>query len=85
MTLLTAPEVQQIATESARAAVREMLLTMGVDASDDKALVEMQKDFAHVRLWRQSVDTVRRQTFIVAVGVVVSGIAGAILLAVRGH
>lgn len=77
---LTSSEIEHIASASAKAAVRETLLTMGVDTSDPKAMQEMQRDFAHVRIWRQSVDTVRKQTLIAAVTVIVSGIAAAIYM-----
>ncbi|MGX9443843.1 hypothetical protein ACWX0K_14875 [Nitrobacteraceae bacterium UC4446_H13] len=74
-------EIQDIATAAADAAVRKLFLTMGVDTSDDKAMLEMQRDFAHVRTWRKSVETVRRQTLLAAVGVIVSGILGAVYMA----
>lgn len=81
---LSSSEIQHIANETAKAAVRDTLLAMGVDVSDPKSIQEMQKDMAHVRLWRQSVDTVRRQTLIAAVGILVSFVAGGIWLAIRG-
>lgn len=80
-------EIQDIATAAADAAVRKLLLTMGVDASDDKAMIEMQRDFAHMRSWRKSVETVRKQTLMVSVGVIVSGVLGLIYMAFQrgGH
>ena len=74
-------EIQDIATAAADAAVRKLFLTMGVDTSDDKAMIEMQRDFAHVRTWRKSVETVRRQTLITAIGVIVTGAIGFLYLA----
>lgn len=83
---LTSSEIEHIAAVSAEAAVRKVLLTMGVDTSDDKAMLEMQKDFAHVRTWRAATDTVKRQTLLTAIGIVVSGIAGALWMAFgKGH
>ncbi len=82
---LTSAEIQDIASAAADAAVRKTLLTMGVDTSDPKAMTEMQRDFAHVRIWRQSVDTVRKQTLIAAVTVIVSGIAAAIYMFVTNR
>lgn len=81
---LTSSEIQHIASETAKAAVRETLLAMGVDVSNPEAVQEMQKDMAHVRLWRQSVDTVRRQSLIAAVGILVSGAAGGLWMVLRG-
>ena len=77
---LTSSEIEHIAEESARKAVRELLLAMGVDASDPKALIEMQKDFAHNRRWRESAETVRNHGLKVAVGIFVSGILGAVYM-----
>lgn len=80
---LNSEEIRHIAAESAKQAVRELLVAMGVNANDPNSLIEMQRDFAHIRKWRQSVDTVRTQGLLVSVGIVVSGIAGAIWLAVK--
>lgn len=78
---LSSSEIQHIATETAKAAVKETLLTMGVDVSDPKAIQEMQHDMAHVRRWRKSVETVQRQSLMTAVGILVSGVIGLIWLA----
>lgn len=78
---MTASEIENIAHQAARQAVAETLLTLGIDVSSPGAIQEVQKDMAHVRLWRQSVDTVRKQSLIAAVGIIVSGIAGAVWLA----
>lgn len=77
---LSSSEIQHIASESARAAVRETLLAMGVDVSKPEAIQEMQYDMAHVRRWRRSVETVQRQSLLTAVGILVSGVIGAIWL-----
>lgn len=78
---MTPNEIQHIASETAKAAVRETLLAMGVDVSDPKAIQEMQYDMAHVRRWRKSVEIVQRQSLIAAVGFLITGIAGAIWMA----
>lgn len=75
---LSSSEIQHIASETARAAVQETLLAMGVDVSDPRSIQEMQKDMAHVRVWRTSIETVQRQSLIAAVGIIISGLAGLI-------
>jgi hypothetical protein len=45
--------------EIARAVISEMFLTLGVDASDPKALIELQHDFHFIRNWRESRDTLK--------------------------
>lgn len=71
---LTSEEIKHLAEEAAKSAVRELLVAMGVDANDPKALIEMQKDFAHIRVWRESTDTIRRKGLAAAVTFIVSGI-----------
>ena len=84
MPAITSSEIKHIADESAKTALREMLVMMGVDANDPKALLEMQQDFAHLRMWRESVETIRTKGLMVATGIIVTGIAGAIWMAMRG-
>ncbi|MVT77752.1 hypothetical protein GPL20_32665 [Bradyrhizobium cajani] len=62
----------------------ETLLLMGVDVSKPEAVQEMQADFQQVRKWRKSVETVQRQSLLTAIGIVVSGIIGAIVVTLRG-
>lgn len=82
---LTQAEIKHIADESAKAALRDMLTMMGVDANDPKALIEMQADFAHLRTWRESVEAVRTKGILVATGIIVSGVIAAIWMAIRGN
>jgi hypothetical protein len=74
---LTAEDVQKIvergAEEAARKAVIETLKQLGVDPGTP---FEMQRDFQHLRSWRQSVETMKRQGLISAVGVMVVGAMG---------
>jgi hypothetical protein len=64
---LNIEQVEAIATRAADEAVRKMLLLLGVDASDDKAILEMQADFKHVRTWRTSIRTVKQQSLAAAI------------------
>jgi hypothetical protein len=66
----------------ARATVREMLLTLGADPDEP---VELQKDFAFVRAWRLSTETVKRQGLKTAVGVIVTAVLGLLWLAIHGR
>jgi hypothetical protein len=78
-------EIQDVAEAAARKAIAEMLLTLGVDTSDPKAIKEMQRDFAYVRSWRESVVTVRNAGLKAAVGVLVTGTLGAVWLYLQGR
>lgn len=81
---LSSSEIQHIASETAKAAVREMLLAMGVNTNDPEAILKMQQDFAYLRDWREAVGTIKARSWTVLVGMVVSGIAAAVWAAVRG-
>ena len=81
---VTRQEVQAISEEAANKAadkaIRGVLLAMGVDISDDEAVLKMQADFRHLRVWRESVDDVKRKTLLTAIGVIVTGVAGYLLI-----
>lgn len=83
--MVTIEDVERIASRAAQTALRDMLVVMGVDANDPKAMIEMQKDFAHVRAWRTSVDKMRTQGLLTAIGIFVTFVSGGIWLALRGH
>jgi hypothetical protein len=44
----------------------------------------MQKDMAHLRAWRESVATVKQQSLVTAVGILVAGALGLLWLAFKG-
>jgi hypothetical protein len=77
---MTDDEIREIARTAAREAVREMMIAMGVDTSNPASMIEMQKDFQSLRNWRESMQTVKRQGIISAVGVVVVGLLGMIYM-----
>jgi hypothetical protein len=74
---MTEHELKKIVAE----AVSETLLQLGIDATDP---VEMQKDMAHLRAWRESVATVKQQSLVTAVGILVAGALGLLWLAFKG-
>ena len=74
---MTEHEVKKIVAE----AVAETLLTLGIDTTDP---VELQKDMAHLRAWRESVATVKRQSLVTAVGIVIAGVLGLLWLGFKG-
>jgi SpoVK/Ycf46/Vps4 family AAA+-type ATPase len=73
-------DIEDIARAAAREAIREMLITMGVDTSNHAAMIEMQRDFQSLRSWRQSVQTIQRHSFVTAVGVIIVGLLGMIYM-----
>jgi hypothetical protein len=81
---MTHSEIQHIASESAKAAVRETLLTLGVNIGEPEAVKKMQQDFAYLRDWREASGTIKARTITTIVGILVSGVVGAIWIALSG-
>lgn len=61
--------------------VADTLIKLGIDTEDP---AELQRDMIHLREWRQSIGTVKRQGLITAIGIVTAGVLGAIWLAIKG-
>jgi hypothetical protein len=73
--------VEKVASRAADLAISGFFLQLGVDTTDPLA---MQKDFAYLRSWRESIDLVKRRGIISAVTVIVTGLLG-IIYAVFTH
>lgn len=71
-------EIRAIVAET----VRETLTSLGIPADDP---LEVQRDMQHLRDWRNSVATVKKQGLVTAVGILTAGFLGAIWLAVKGN
>jgi hypothetical protein len=78
-------DVRDIAEEVARATVKELFLALGVNADDPDAVIAVQKDFAHLRAWREASDTIKRKGLGTAVTIVVTGLLGLVWLALSRH
>lgn len=74
---MTEAEIRRIVAQ----AVDETLTRMGIDAGEP---IEVQKDMQHLRAWRESIATVKRQGIITAIGILTAGIIGAVWLAIKG-
>lgn len=61
----------------ARMTVDELLIRMGIDVSDP---IEMQKDFQHLRDWRTSTESIKKKSVLTLVGILITGMAGALWL-----
>lgn len=70
-------EIRKIVAE----AVAETLTHLGIEASEP---LEVQKDMQHLREWRESIDTVKRQSLITAIGILLAGVLGLVWMAVKG-
>lgn len=77
---VTDERVHQIA----RAVINELFQTIGVDASDPKALKELQLDFDHTRAWRKANETVKKKSLTAAVMFSTSAFLGWLLYELTG-
>lgn len=82
---LSSSEIQQIASETAKAAVRETLLAMGIDVSTPEAIQEMQRDTMYTRESRLALAAIKTRAYLVVTGTVVAGIVTAVWMALKAH
>jgi len=98
---MTNEELQIVIQESVGSAVKETLITLGIDTSNpikaqeqmaavrDLAKLlddeEFKKDFAQVRRWRKSVEEVSNVGIKTAVGILITGYFGMIVFAVKSY
>jgi hypothetical protein len=78
MASVTENEIRRIVAET----VDQTLTRLGVDTEDP---IEFQRDLQHLRAWRESVATIKRQSLITAVGVLTLGVLGLVWLAIKGN
>lgn len=76
MTDMSRDQIREIAKQGAREALKEFLLTLGVDADDHDQIISMQKDMAHLRGWREAVEIVKKKGLSAAVWFIVTGALG---------
>ncbi|TWA97528.1 hypothetical protein FBZ96_106587 [Bradyrhizobium stylosanthis] len=60
---VTEAEIKNIAKEAAEGALRKFLLMIGVDVSSPAAMLELQADFRHLRVERQTVGKLRDKIY----------------------
>ena len=74
--------VARVSDETARKVVAELLITLGIDTKNP---MEMQADMQHLRAWRNSVATIKRQGLLSATGIIIVGVLGLIWTAVANN
>lgn len=72
--------VKRTAEETAKQVMQQTLLALGIDASNPIAI---QADMQHLRAWRESISTVKRQGLLTAVGIIVVGLMALIWTALK--
>ncbi|WP_426418187.1 hypothetical protein [Bradyrhizobium genosp. A] len=71
-------ETKRIASAAAKEALQDFMLMLGVDISTPAGILDLQKDFHHVRQSRFTVGNVRNKAWDVLTGSAVTGIIGAV-------
>lgn len=77
---MTPPIKESDAEEIAEKVVHRIFMILGTDISNSEDIKELQKDFAHARAWRESMDTVKSKGLGTAVAFIVTALLGYALL-----
>lgn len=72
--------IDEVAHKAASAAVKQTLVTMGIDADNP---FEVQKDMQMLREWRESISAVKRHGLLVAIAVIIVGALGLVWAAIK--
>lgn len=81
---MTEAEVTRIASQAAKASVEEMFLRLGIEANNPDDIKALQKDFSHLRGWRESTEAIKRQSMTTVTIVLITGVLGLIWAAMTG-
>jgi hypothetical protein len=73
---MNADEVRELMRET----VRETLTGLGVKVDDP---IEVQKDFQHLREWRETTESIKSKGILAMAGIVASGLVAAAWLGIK--
>lgn len=83
---MTVSEIKSVAEDAAEGALRKFLLVLGVDVSTPPAMIELQKDFAHVRQSRVTMGSIGSNILTAVISSAVTGIGVVVVFYLtRGH
>lgn len=77
-------DFHEIARQAAHETLVQFFLALGIDASDPKALIEVQKDLSQMRNWRESTEAIKNKSIATAITVIVTGALGLAWLVFSG-
>lgn len=72
--------IDEVANKAAAAAVKQTLVTMGIDADNP---FEVQKDMQYLREWRESISAVKRHGLDAAIGFIILGALAMVWAAIK--
>ena len=73
-------DIEDMAEKVAARVTHRIFMILGTDIDKSEDLQALQKDFAHARAWRESIETIRTKGLATAVAFVVTGLLGYLLL-----
>ena len=82
---MTEGEIKKVAEDAAEGALRKFLLMIGVNVSTHDAMIELQRDFSHLRAERMTVGRIRDKIYTGLAGAAVSGVVAAIVFYIQKH
>lgn len=62
--------------------VKDTLLSLGIDNGSP---IEMQKDFQHLREWREATDSAKKRGLFVVISILVTSMLGAIVMGIKSY
>lgn len=65
-----------------RETVRETLLTLGLSTDDP---IQVQRDFQHLREWRETTEAVKSKALLATIGLLTSGAVAAIWIGIKKY
>lgn len=72
------------ARKAAKETVQELFTMLGVDVSSAAGIIEVQKDFAHVRQSRMARLAIQSKAVMSVIGIITTGILTAVWLTLKG-
>lgn len=85
---MTAPisraELKALIKDGVSEGLQEAMIPLGLDISTPSGKLAAQRDFSHLRSWRQATETAKRQGLMTAIGIIVAGILGMAWLKIGG-
>lgn len=78
-------ELRAIAEQAAEAAVAKTLMRLGIDVEDPEEYGEVRRDFVHLRTWRQTSDTIKKQGLVTAIGFIATALLGWLAITLFGR
>lgn len=80
---ITREDMREVAEEAAEKAVCRMLLSLGVDANDPKAIIRFQADLLMLKRWGEAQNVVRTTGIKTLIGVLVTGTLALVWMGLR--